>query len=344
MNVRVAAIGVSHWHALYDPAYLRQLQRMDGVEIAAIQDDDFGIAARRGAEVSCLRVYSDYKDMLAETRPDFVLALGRHDRMAAVAHHLLDNGYPFLMEKPMGLNATEVAGIAEKARELNGYAAIPMPLRLSPFFLKARELATEDRFGRLSHLYVRMNRFSSARYVAWDSPWMLDPEASGGGALRNLGTHGFDLFHALTGEEVEVIGAQISARALGEKVEDYASVLFRSESGVLGTLEVGNAFPRLTTEGIKAGGTDKLLDGADGEMKICGSDAMLTAKDGQLKLVSARSEEVMPGLPDGNPSHRILEEALSRWKSGQAPAVSVFDCLRAVKLADDAYRLAGAKK
>jgi predicted dehydrogenase len=180
--------------------------------------------------------------------------------------------------------------------------------------------------------------------VAWDSPWMLDPEASGGGALRNLGTHGFDLFHALTGEEMEVIGAQISARALGEKVEDYASVLFSSESGVLGTLEVGNAFPRLTTEGIKIGGTDKLLDGADGEMKICGSATMLSAKDGKMKLVSARNEEVMPGLPDGNPSYRILEDALSRWKSGQAPAVSVFDCLRAVKLVDDAYRLAGAKK
>lgn len=341
MSIRVAAIGVSHWHALYDPAYLRQLHAMDGVEIAAIQDDDTGIAGRRGAEIGSPRVFADYKEMLTQVRPDFVLALGRHDRMAAVAHHLLDHGFPFLMEKPMGLNADEVAGIAGKTRALNGFAAIPMPLRFSPFFLKARRLADEKGFGRLSHVYVRMNRFSSARYVAWDSAWMLDPKASGGGALRNLGLHGFDLFHALVGEEMEVVGAQVSARALGEKVEDYASVLFRSESGVLGTLEVGNAFPRLTTEGVKAGGTDKLLDGADGEMKICGSDAMLTAKDGQMKLVQARSEETMPGFPDGNPSFRILADALARWKAGQPPAVSVHDCLRAVKLVDDAYRLAG---
>ena len=30
--------------------------------------------------------------------------------MAAIAHDLLDQGYPFLMEKPMGINAPEVAG------------------------------------------------------------------------------------------------------------------------------------------------------------------------------------------------------------------------------------------
>lgn len=344
MRVRVAAIGVSHWHALYDPAYLRQLHKMEGVEIVAIQDDDIDVANRRGAEVGSPKAFSGYKEMLLQTRPDFVLALGRHDRMAVVAHHLLDNGYPFMMEKPMGLNAAEVAAIADKAKALNSFVAVPMPLRLSPFYTKASALVAENRFGHLSHLYMRMNRFSSARYVAWDSAWMLDPAASGGGALRNLGVHGFDLFHALVGEEMEVVGAQISTHALGQKVEDYASVLFRSESGVLGTLEVGNAFPRLTTEGIKAGGTDKLLDGADGEMKICGSDAMLTAKDGQLKLVAARDEETMPGLPDGNPSYRILEDAFDRWRSGRSAAVGVFDCLRAVKLVDDAYSLSGTAK
>ena len=63
---------------------------------------------------------------------------------------------------------------------------------------------------------------------------MLDPAVAGGGCLRNLGPHGFDLFLFLTGEDAHVIGAQVSARALGQAVEDYASVLLRSASGVLG--------------------------------------------------------------------------------------------------------------
>ena len=38
-------------------------------------------------------------------------------------------------------------------------------------------MLAEGRFGPLSHLYLRLNRPTSARYPAWDSPWMLDPRA-----------------------------------------------------------------------------------------------------------------------------------------------------------------------
>ena len=47
MTVRVAAIGVNHWHSLYDMAYLPELQKMPGVEIVGIHDDDNGIATHR---------------------------------------------------------------------------------------------------------------------------------------------------------------------------------------------------------------------------------------------------------------------------------------------------------
>ena len=33
----------------------------------------------------------------------------------------------------------------------------------------------EGAFGPLSHLHYRANRGSSARYVLWGAPWMLDP-------------------------------------------------------------------------------------------------------------------------------------------------------------------------
>ena len=52
--------------------------------------------------------FTDYRQMLATTRPDFVVAFGRHRQKAGTAHDLLDQGYRFLMEKPMGINALEV--------------------------------------------------------------------------------------------------------------------------------------------------------------------------------------------------------------------------------------------
>ena len=105
-------------------------------------------------------------------------------RMAETAHYLLDQGVAFMMEKPMGLNATEVAGIAEKAAARKAFVALPLPQRYSPFTIRARRMLAEGRFGPLSHLYFRLNRPTSARYPKSDAPWMLDPALAGGGCLR----------------------------------------------------------------------------------------------------------------------------------------------------------------
>ena len=121
MTIRVAAIEVSHWHALNDAAYLRHLIAMPDVELVAVQDSDAGLVARRAAEVGNPPTFTDYHAMLKTTRPDFVVALGRHSQMAAIAHDLLDAGYPFLMEKPMGISAAEVEPVAEKAAKRNAY-------------------------------------------------------------------------------------------------------------------------------------------------------------------------------------------------------------------------------
>ena len=326
MTIRVAAIEVSHWHALNDAAYLRHLVAMPDVELIGIQDGDAGIVERRAAEVGRPATFTDYRRMLEATRPDFVVALGRHRQMAKIAHDLLDAGYPFLMEKPMGVNAKEVSTVAEKAARLGRFVAVPLAQRYQPFAVRARELLAAGRFGPLSHIYVRINRPGPARYAGWDCPWMLDPEEAGGGCLRNLGSHGLDMFLHLTGEDAQAIGAQLSRRAHAQRVEDYASVMLRSTSGILGTVEVGNGFPR---------------DGTDGEWKIAGRDAILTLKDGVLKLATAKGDESFPSGDITTPYFATVRDALDHWRRGDPPPISVHDCLRAVRLIDQAYALAG---
>jgi len=326
MSIRVAAIEVSHWHALNDAAYLRHLVAMPDVELVGIQDGDAGIVERRAAEVGRPTTFTDYRRMLEATRPDFVVALGRHRQMAKIAHDLLDAGYPFLMEKPMGVNAKEVSTVAEKAARLGRFVAVPLAQRYQPFAVRARELLAAGRFGPLSHIYVRINRPGPARYAGWDCPWMLDPDEAGGGCLRNLGSHGLDMFLHLTGEDAQAIGAQLSRRAHAQRVEDYASVMLRSTSGILGTVEVGNGFPR---------------DGTDGEWKIAGRDAILTLKDGVLKLATAKGDESFPGGDITTPYFTTVRDALDHWRRGDPPPISVHDCLRAVRLIDQAYALAG---
>jgi predicted dehydrogenase len=326
MTIRVAAIEVSHWHAVYDAAYLRQLVVMPDVELVAIQDSDAALVAKRASQVTSPPTFTDYRRMLATTRPDFVVALGRHRQMAAIAHDLLDQGYPFLMEKPMGINTSEVETVAAKAASLKAFVAVPLAQRYGAFATRARALLAAGRFGPLSHIYVRINRPGPERYRVWDCPWMLDPVEAGGGCLRNLGSHGLDMFLHLTGEDAEVTGAQLSRRAHERQVEDYASVMLRSTSGILGTVEVGNGFPR---------------DGTDGEWKVAGRDAILTMKDGVMKLATSAGDEILSEGSSATPYFAAVRDALDHWQKGAAPPIGVHDCVRAVRLIDQAYERAG---
>ena len=110
MPICVAAIGVTHWHSLYDNAYLPQLLLMDDVQIVALHDEDASVAAHRVGELGGRHhiLHRLSPAMLDQEKPDFVVGLGRHDQMAEIAHALLDRRIPFIMEKPMSHNAREL--------------------------------------------------------------------------------------------------------------------------------------------------------------------------------------------------------------------------------------------
>jgi predicted dehydrogenase len=322
--VRIAAVGVGHWHSLYDAAYLKSVLGIDGLRLCAIHDPDAAILGARAKELGDPRTFTDHREMLDETRPDFVIVLGRHKDMAAAAHDVLDAGYPLLIEKPAGINAAEVRSIADKAAAKHAFAAVPLFQRFQPFVLEARKMLAEERFGPVSHFYFRSNRPSSARYVAWGAPWMLDPAVAGGGCLRNIGLHGIDAFLFLMGDKAELSGVQLSSRALGMPVEDYASLLLRSETGVLATIEVGNTFPG---------------KGADAEWKLAGRHALLVQREDGLRCVTATGEQALSAHPPQPLPLVALRDAIARWQRGDAPAAGLEDCYRAMRVVDEAYRI-----
>jgi predicted dehydrogenase len=205
---------------------------------------------------------------------------------------------------------------------------VPFFQRYNAFAIHARRMRAAGELGPLSHFYFRTNRPTSDRYRVWGAPWMLDPAAAGGGCLRNVGLHGLDALHYVTGDAAEVTGAQLSSSALGQRVEDYASVMLRTASGMLATVEAGNTFPGPT--------------GGDAESKLAGRDAMLVLRGGSLRCYSkAGSREIVE--PQGEPLPVVaFRDALARWQRGEAPIAGPEDCYKAMRLVDRAYEIAGS--
>jgi predicted dehydrogenase len=325
---RVAVIGADHYHATSTPNYLRILQN-EHVDIVGVHAPDAAVAAKWAGEYGSTP-YTDYRMMIEKTKPEFVVALGRHVAMPAEFRFLVETGIPFLMEKPWGIDDKTVNELADLAEAKQAWAAVPMPFRYSLFAETAVDMRQRGELGTISHMLFRFNQPGVQRYVDLGSPWMLSKADAGGGALINLGIHGFDLFRYITAEEPQIVSAVTSHSIYKREVEDYAHVTLRSSSGVVFLNEASYTFP----------GT-----GGDQERKLSAQKVFLraTTVGGEgVQIVGAGRDETRRA-PEGYVSGwpRVVNECLNRIGRGEPPPATARDCARAVSLICEAYRMAG---
>ena len=325
---RIAVTEVNHWHSSYDAAYLQVLRGLD-VDIVGVSDANAALAEDRARRYGS-RAFTDYRAMIDETKPDFVVALGRHIDMPAIARFLIEAGIPFMMEKPMGTTAEDVTALADLAEARGAWAAVPFPNRLLPWAVRAKAMIEAGEFGRISHVVMRLIRPTMQRYVEWDSPWMWDRELAGGGALLNLGGHGMDLARMLLGPDVSVATAVISNRVHQAQVEDYALATLRNGDGALIHVEVGYTWPTWPA------------NESDLEFKVAGEKATLRVVPDGLQVIAPGRDDRFPGAASAAGNYPpLIRDMLERAGRGDPPAITARDCANAMQLVHDAYRLAG---
>ena len=177
-GLRIAFIGVSHWHV---PLYLT---KMPAGAVVAVSDPDEAIARRFADELGC-RCYTDYRELTKKERPDFVFAFAPHFEMPELAPYLIQQQIPFSMEKPMGLCLDDVERIAAAAEKTNHFIAIPFVWRYSDTVNRLKDSILD---GKIRHMSYRFVAGPPSRYLA-TSKWMLSKETTGGGCMTNLGVH-----------------------------------------------------------------------------------------------------------------------------------------------------------
>lgn len=333
-GLRVAAIDVSHWHARYDAAWLPVFRDL-GVTFIGMSDVSREIAEQRADDFGG-KAYTDYRAMIEETKPDFVVALGRHIDMPERFRFLVGESVPFLMEKPWGTDAATVNGLVALAEEKGAWVAVPYSSRYIAWTITAKQMIEAGDFGTISHMQLRSMRPRQRRYKIWQSEWMYDRQAAGGGCLINLGCHGFDVARYLTGEEPEVISAVISNHVDGLDVEEYALATLRTPSGIIINNEMGYlmpAWPELASWPQNSG---------EREWKIVGDKAILRTTAEGLQVLKPDSAQIVAGPPAyeiGAP--RLARECLEALGKGDPPPIPASACARSMDLIQDAYRLAG---
>ena len=321
--MRIAFTGISHWHTPFflDPAF-----EMNGVEIAGVSDPDAD-AAHRMLAGRPSTVFTDIGEMCDAVRPDFVFALGRHCDMADTAQLLIERRIPFAMEKPCGLNLSEVRDIAARAEEAGSFAAVPFVFRQGRMLHTIRELSGNAKPAYLTFKFVAggVDRYRDA-----GCPWMLDRATSGGGSTLNLGVHFFDLFRVMCGpEEPEVVAAAFSNNMAGLDTEDHGVVVLRAGHSTC-VIETGYFFPAP-------------VDTFDMRFSIRTPNHHFIAPDKDtLQIIDNARQLETRRMPTTNVPYYadFLRDTLYRLSIGAPPIADLSDMRASMELIDTAYRMA----
>jgi len=144
-------------------------------------------------------------------------------------------GRHVLCEKPMALNYAEALAMQQAAEDSRRTLGIAYYRRMYPKVDRARRLIEAGAIGRPV--------FAEATSHDWFNPlgtsraWLADPKLSGGGPLRDVGSHRIDLMNYLFGKPIRATG-HLSALVQPLEVEDNATVMIEYEGGVRGVVDV----------------------------------------------------------------------------------------------------------
>jgi predicted dehydrogenase len=237
--------------------------RLAGARIAGVVTSSAERSREAGERLGA-PAYADAEALVAAPDVDVVHLCTPNHLHAPLAKAALAAGKHVVCEKPLALDGAEAATLADAADATHRVATVPFVYRYHPTALEARARIAAGELGalRLLHGGYLQDWLSTPE----DDSWRVDPELGGASrAFADIGSHWCDLAEFITGERIAAVCAQVatvvperaergSARAFeagdgngnGRRAvttEDLATVMFRTASGVLGSLLVSQVSP-----------------------------------------------------------------------------------------------------
>jgi len=158
-------------------------------------------------------------------------------------------GKNILCEKPLAIDSKQAEEMVEACKRNNVILAVNYVYRMHPHIIKVKELIKNQTIGKL----VSINASFNADFPPSDN-FRFNKKLSGGGALRDIGTHLIDLLRFIGGEIIEINGYMDNI-IYNYEVEDFVSALVKFENGSYGSFNASfntkKAFNRIEILGHK---------------------------------------------------------------------------------------------
>lgn len=242
-------------------AHIEALRRLPGVEVAAIVGRT-PERAREAAKRLCVpRALGSVEELLADEEIRVVHNCTPNDLHYGINRAVLESGRHLLAEKPLARDTREAAALAALAAASPGVSGVCFNYRHFPLVQELRTLVAEQRHGPVHLVHGVYLQDWLLHETDWS--WRLDPARNGASrVVADIGSHWLDLVEHVLGDRVMSVCASLGvlhetrvrpssepttfgqpgAGSPGTRyrvsTEDFAVVLVRFASGLLGSLTV----------------------------------------------------------------------------------------------------------
>ncbi|MBO4284208.1 MAG: Gfo/Idh/MocA family oxidoreductase [Clostridia bacterium] len=221
--------------------HLIAIGKRSDVQIVALCDTVVSRAEVARAEFAPdARVYTDYRTMLDESKPDAVHIATPHHLHCEMTCEALSRGISVFLEKPICISEDEIERILKAEKESAGRVCVCFQNRLNPTVIAAKELVAN--YGGVSSARASVTWNRDEEYYRSEN-WRGKTATEGGGVLINQAIHELDLLIGFSGTPVTVSARTANHRHTGViEVEDTAELLIGFENGAIGFFTATTAF------------------------------------------------------------------------------------------------------
>ncbi|MBU2494596.1 MAG: Gfo/Idh/MocA family oxidoreductase [Bacteroidetes bacterium] len=310
--------GVSGLGRFAEFSFLPALTQSKKNKLISLYSSNLGRAKNLAGLFSADFATDDFKKFLESDINAVYIAGANIDHYSQVIE-AAKAGKHILCEKPLAVTSAQAEEMVKICKENNVQLAVNYLYRINPLVKKAKELIQKQMLGKIVSVSI-----SFYIDLAPSNNFRFNKEKSGGGALRDLGTHTIDLLRYFGGEISEISGYTDNI-VYKSDVDDFATGLIKFQKSGYGRFTVSfnaqKAFNRIEIVGyngclsienifVKKNSPGKLTIDLNGEAKKA---FLKRANNLQLHLKSlyhSFSTNTSPEIPgeDGLINLQLMEK------------------------------------
>jgi predicted dehydrogenase len=217
--------------------FLPALNQLKRSKLISVYSSDINRAKSIATKFNAEAGYNNYSEFLQSNINAVYIGSRNSDHHSQVIQ-AAEAGKNILCEKPLALNSAQAEEMVKVCEENNVFLAINFVHRFHPLSYKANEIINKGMLGKIVSVSVNFN----VDYPP-NNNFRFKKEQSGGGALRDIGTHMIDLLRFFGGEITDVKGF-VDNIVYKSEVDDFSAAVLKYKKGGYGQFNVSFNNPK----------------------------------------------------------------------------------------------------